>query len=202
LAAFVLLNTHDLADPIDAAPGILRLAVPNAPAQTFDLVDDYGLCLHPAGIIGRQSARRLRRVLDPHCDVEPIEEGWRRDTGIDKDRPKTGTAVCERGHFGVVGSANGAKALLDKHRDVGVGLGDCSEHLPTSTRSFDIADANLHVTFALFAAADERRIHADSDQCCRKLTEVTQTAIMPEALAGDKEGDGDGSRSGGRRKAA
>ena len=62
---------------------------------------------------------------------------------------------------------NGAKALLDKHRDVGVSLGDCSEHLPTSTRSFDIADANLHVTFALFAAADERQIHADSDQCCR-----------------------------------
>ena len=37
-----------------------------------------------------------------------------------------------------------------------------------------------------------------------KLTEVTQTAIMPEALAGDEEGDGErtGGRSGGRRKAA
>ena len=53
--------------------------------------------------------------------------------------------------FGVVGPANGAKALRDKHRDVGVSLGDCSEHLPTSARSFDIADANLQVTFALFA---------------------------------------------------
>ena len=111
LAAFILVNIHDLADPIDAAPGILRLAVPNTPAQTFDLVDDYRLCLHPAGIIGRQPACCLRRVLDPHCDVEPIEEGWRRDTGINKDGPKTGTAVGERGHFGVVGSANGAKAL-------------------------------------------------------------------------------------------
>ena len=66
-----------------------------------------------------------------------------------------------------IGSANGAKALSDQRRDVGVGLRDCSEHLPTSTRSFDIADANLQVTFALFAAADERRIHADSDHCCR-----------------------------------
>ena len=72
-------------------------------------------------------------------------------SSCDKD---TRTAVGERGHFGVVGSANGAKALLDKHRDVGVSLRDCSEHLPTSARSFDIADANLHVTFALFAAAD------------------------------------------------
>jgi ferritin-like metal-binding protein YciE len=37
-----------------------------------------------------------------------------------------------------------------------------------------------------------------------KLTEVTRTAIMPEALAGDEEGDGErtGGRSGGRRKAA
>jgi ferritin-like metal-binding protein YciE len=36
-----------------------------------------------------------------------------------------------------------------------------------------------------------------------KLTEVTQKAIMPEALAGDEEGDQRaGGRSGGRRKAA
>src|SRR5450755_135313 len=75
LAGFILVNTHDLADPIDAAPSILRLAVPNAPAQTFYLVGDYRLCLHPAGIVGRQPACCLRRVLDPHCDVEPIEEG-------------------------------------------------------------------------------------------------------------------------------
>jgi len=66
---------HDLAYPIDAAFGILRLAVPNAPAQTLDLVDDHDLCLHPAGTVGWQSACYLRRVLDPHCDVEPIEDG-------------------------------------------------------------------------------------------------------------------------------
>ena len=94
-------------------------------------------------------------------------KGWRRDSGIDKDRPQTGTAVGERGHFGVVGSANGANALSDQRRDVGVGLRHCSEHLPTSARCFDIADAHFQVTFALFAAADERRIHADSDHCCR-----------------------------------
>jgi len=36
-----------------------------------------------------------------------------------------------------------------------------------------------------------------------KLTEVTRTTIMPEALAGDEEGDGErGGRPGGRRKAA
>ncbi|HTB65039.1 MAG TPA: hypothetical protein VK727_02345, partial [Steroidobacteraceae bacterium] len=74
--------------------------------------------------------------------------------------PKTGTAVGERGHFGVVGPANGAKALLDKYRDVGVSLGDCSEHLPTSTRSFDIADANLHVRIPMKAATYSNLIAA------------------------------------------
>jgi ferritin-like metal-binding protein YciE len=34
-----------------------------------------------------------------------------------------------------------------------------------------------------------------------KLTEVTRTAIMPEALTGEEE-EGGGGRSGGRRKAA
>jgi hypothetical protein len=35
---------HDLADPLDAALGILRVAVPNAPVQTFDLSDNRRLC--------------------------------------------------------------------------------------------------------------------------------------------------------------
>src|ERR1700728_2653636 len=64
LAEFILVDMHDPADPIDAAFGILRLAVPNAPAQTLDLVDDHDLCLHPAGIVGWQPACCLRRVLD------------------------------------------------------------------------------------------------------------------------------------------
>ena len=57
----------------------------------------------------------------------------------DKD---TRTAVGERGQFGVVGSANGAKALSDQRCDVGVSLGDRSEHRPTSAGSFDIGDAH------------------------------------------------------------
>ena len=116
-------------------------------------------CLSP---YMREHIRRFGQC--GHGDARPSSG----EVGKEKeDGPKTGTAVGERGHFGVVGSANGAKALSDQRRDIGVSLGDCSEHLPTSTRSFDIADANLQVTFALFAAADERRIHADSDQCCR-----------------------------------
>jgi hypothetical protein len=53
MAMFSLEGTHDLADPIDAALSILRLAVPNAPAQALDLRDDHRLRLHPVGIVRR-----------------------------------------------------------------------------------------------------------------------------------------------------
>jgi hypothetical protein len=110
---------HNLADPIDAALGILGLAVPNAPAQTFDLLDNHRLCLPPAGILGGQSACCLCRVLHPHRDVEPIQDGWRRDPSIDQDRSQTGTAVGKRGYFSVVGSANSSKISTDQRREVG-----------------------------------------------------------------------------------
>src|SRR5271166_6818507 len=129
MATFLLVDMHDLADPIDAAPGILGLAVPNAPAQTFDLLDDHGLCLHPTGIVDRQTTCYLCRVLNPHRDVEPIENGWRRDPGIDQDRSQTGTAVGERGHLSVVGSADGSRSLSDQRREVGVSLRNRAEHL-------------------------------------------------------------------------
>ena len=52
MVAFFLVDVHDLADPIDAALGILGLAVPNAPVQTFDLGDDRRLRLHPVRAVG------------------------------------------------------------------------------------------------------------------------------------------------------
>jgi hypothetical protein len=41
---------HDLANPLDAA-AFPRLAVPNAPVQTFDLGDDYGLRRNPVRVV-------------------------------------------------------------------------------------------------------------------------------------------------------
>ena len=40
MATFALEDTYDLADPVDAAPGILGLAVPDPTAQALDLLDD------------------------------------------------------------------------------------------------------------------------------------------------------------------
>jgi hypothetical protein len=63
----------DLADPLDAALGVLRLAVPNAPrAQTFDFGDDHGLRCHPVRVIGRQIRCRQLRMLQTHRDVKPV----------------------------------------------------------------------------------------------------------------------------------
>jgi hypothetical protein len=155
---------HDLADPIDTALGIRGLTVPNAPAQTFDLLDDHGLRLHPARVVGGQTACRLRRALESHRDVEPIEDGWRRDPGIDQCGPQTRTAISERGHHGGVGSANHSKVQTDQRRNVGASLRHRSKHLPDSASGLDISDADLQVPFALFAAADEGRVQADCDR--------------------------------------
>src|SRR5271169_3944185 len=60
MAAFPFVSMHDLADPIDAALGTLGLAVPNAPAQSLDLLDDHDLGLHLAGIDAGRSPETLR----------------------------------------------------------------------------------------------------------------------------------------------
>ena len=54
LAVFPFEDMHDLADPLDAALGIRRLAIPNPPMQTFDLGDDRRLRLHPVRLVDRQ----------------------------------------------------------------------------------------------------------------------------------------------------
>jgi hypothetical protein len=61
---------HDLADPLDAAQGVLRLAVPNAPVQTLDLGDDHSLRRHPGRIISRQIRSCQLRVLQTHRDMD------------------------------------------------------------------------------------------------------------------------------------
>jgi hypothetical protein len=65
-------DMHDLADPVDAALGILRLAVPNASVQTFNFGDDCRLRRYPARIVGRQTCSRQLRMLQAHRDVKPI----------------------------------------------------------------------------------------------------------------------------------
>jgi hypothetical protein len=102
-------------------------------------------------------------ALDAVGPSTPTVKGrWLRDP-IGQDRPQTGTTVGECGYLGVVGLADDAKASADQRRDVGAGLGDRSKHLPPAAGGLDVTDTDLQVPLALFAAADERRIQADSD---------------------------------------
>ena len=81
-----------------------------------------------------------------------------------RHRPQTGTSVGECGQLGVVSSAYGFKVSADQRRDVGTSLRHRSEHLSPSGSRLDVADANLQVSLAVFAAADEGRIQGDSDR--------------------------------------
>jgi hypothetical protein len=103
-------------------------------------------------------------VLQSHGDVKPIENRGLCNPDVGQDRPQTGTTVRECGHRSVGGAANDLKVSADQRRDVGVSLGDRSEHLSASTGGLDVADADLQVAFAFFAAADEGRVQADSDR--------------------------------------
>jgi hypothetical protein len=84
---FAFEDMHDLADSLDAALGVLCLAVPNAPVQTRDFGDDHSLRRHPIRLVGRQIRCRLLRVLQTHRDVEPIEK-W----GLQHERRSFGLA--------------------------------------------------------------------------------------------------------------
>ena len=104
MAVLALEDMHDLADPVDAAPGILGLAVPDAPAQPLDLRDDHGLRRPPTRLAGRQSDCRLLRVLESHGDMKPVGDWWIRDPGLGQNRSQSGAAVGERGQLRLVGA--------------------------------------------------------------------------------------------------
>ena len=122
------------------------------PVQPLDLRDDRCLRRHPPRLVGRQSARRFASRAEPHGDVEPVEDRRSGDAGIGENAAKTGTTVGERGHRGVLGSADGVKAPADQHLDVRIGVDDGAENLPATGRRFDIADANLKMPLAVRAA--------------------------------------------------
>jgi hypothetical protein len=70
VTTFTLKDMHDLSDPIESDAGALGLSVPDPPVQALDLIDDRCFRLDPSRLVGRQSARRMLRVLQPHGDVK------------------------------------------------------------------------------------------------------------------------------------
>ena len=72
--------------------------------------------------------------------------------------------VGERGQLGVGGSTDRLKAAPDHHGDLRLGLRHGAEHLPATAGGLDVADANLQMSFAVVAAADECRVYGDGDR--------------------------------------
>ncbi len=109
---------HDLADALDADLGILGLAVPQTPAQPVGFRDDHRLRLLPRRRIGRQGAGGLLQVLQPHCDMEPIQDRRRGDTGGGQDRPQTSAPVGEAGQHRGPGSAEAVECAADQGHEI------------------------------------------------------------------------------------
>src|SRR3954470_2181351 len=94
---------RDGADAIEADPGVPGLAVPQSPAQALDLLGDHRLRRGALRIVGRQAAGDLCQVLQPHGEVEPVQDRKFRDAGVEEDAPQPGAAVGERGQYGLPG---------------------------------------------------------------------------------------------------
>jgi hypothetical protein len=94
---------------------------------------------------------------------------------------RPGGAVGERGHLGVGGSADRLKAAPDQRCDLRLGLRHSAEHLPTTARCLDVADANLQMPFAVLAAADECQVYGDVD--CRRSGRRPDRGSVAKLLA-------------------
>src|SRR5277367_240350 len=184
MLTLALEDMHDLADPLHAALIVPRLAVPNAPAQALDLLDDHRLCRDPCRIVGRQGAGDLLQVLQPHGDMKPVKDRQLADAGIGENAPKPGTTVgagCQRR---VLGPAGGVEGPADQHRDVRIRSGDGAENLATASLSFDVADPYLQMPLPILTAPDEGRVQGHHDRRRRHVRLGRGT--IPKCLAGSQ----------------
>jgi ferritin-like metal-binding protein YciE len=150
------------------------------------------------------SANTLREGIQLHIDQTQVQIE-RIEQAMEKMSVRPGRKVCEA----MRGLVEEAQHEIEEHDEKGPILDlvivagmQRIEHYEIAAYGTDVALAEAlgeNEVAGLLAETLEEEKQTDL-----KLTEVTQTAIMPEALAGDEEGDGErtGGRSGGRRKAA
>ena len=98
---------------IDADLGIPGFAIPNAPVQALNLLDNHRLRLGLRRVVGWQRAGDLLQVLQPHGGVEPIQDGRPSDAGIGENAPQPRAAVGESRQRRVLGSPDSIKAAAD-----------------------------------------------------------------------------------------
>ena len=74
---------------------------------------------------------------------------------VGQNRTQTRTTVGESSDLGGVGPAHGFQGSLDQRGEVGLGLGDGAKDLAAAVSRLNVADSDLQVAFAVFAAAYE-----------------------------------------------
>ena len=74
---------------------------------------------------------------------------------VGQNRVQTRATVGESGHLGGVGPAHGFQGLLGQRGDVGLGPGDGAKDLAATVNRLDVANVDLQLAFAVFAAAYE-----------------------------------------------
>jgi hypothetical protein len=95
-------------------------------------------------------------ALDAVGSSTPTVQNWRlRYSYVGQYSAQTRTPVGKGGHLGGVDPAHGFKGSLDQRGDVGFGPGDGAKNLAATINRLDVADADLQVAFAVFAAAYE-----------------------------------------------
>jgi len=174
---------------------------------TEELKDAYSAekqalrCMQKA--LRKASANALREGIQLHIDQTQVQIE-RLEQAMEKMNVRPGRKVCEA----MRGLVEEAQHEIEEHDEKGPILDlvivagmQRIEHYEIAAYGTDIALAEAlgekEVVDLLAETLEEEK------QTDLKLTEVTRTTIMPEALAGDEEGDGErGGRPGGRRKAA
>jgi ferritin-like metal-binding protein YciE len=174
---------------------------------TEELKDAYSAekqalrCMQKA--LRKASADALREGIQMHIEQTQVQIE-RVEQAMEKLSARPGRKVCEA----MRGLVEEAQHEIEEHDEKGPILDLVIVAGMQRIEHYEIAAYGTGV--ALAEALGEKEIAGllaetleEEKQTDLKLTEVTQKAIMPEALAGDEEGDQRaGGRSGGRRKAA
>ena len=87
--------------------------------------------------------------------MEPVQNRRFRYSRVGQNRAQTRATVGESGHLGGVGPAHGFQGLLGQRGDVGLGPGDGAKDLVATVNRLDVANVDLQLAFAVFAAAYE-----------------------------------------------
>ena len=175
---------------------------------TEELKDAYSAekqalrCMQKA--VRKASAEALRQGIQMHIEQTQVQIE-RVEQALEKMSARPGRKVCEA----MRGLVEEAQHEIEEHDEKGPILDLVIVAGMQRIEHYEIAAYGTGV--ALAAALGEKEVASllaetleEEKQTDLKLTEVTQKTIMPEALAGDEEGEGgrSGGRSGGRRKAA